>query len=188
MKQAVITTYLEMNHRTELRPSAYRNSLFHIARAEVPTPELNRFFYTTVGAQWMWHNRLRWDYARWRSYVARPELETWIGYLSGTPAGYFELEFQDEGNVELAYFGLLPSFVGKRLGGALLTEAVGRAWDMGARRVWVHTCSLDHPQALRNYVARGFQVYRVEENIEDLPDGPLEPWPGANVSSERAPE
>ena len=80
-------------------------------------------------------------------------------YLRGTPAGYFELDDQD-GDVEIAYFGLLPQFLGKGLGGGFLTAAVEKAWEMGAARVWVHTCSLDHPNALKNYQARGFQIYR----------------------------
>ena len=74
----------------------------------------------------------------------------------------------------------MPSFIGKGLGGELLTAAIARAWDMGASRVWVHTCTLDHPTALPNYQARGFRVFRVEAKDEDLPDTPLEPWPGAN--------
>jgi len=113
------------------------------------------------------------------AYLDRPELETWVAYVSGSPAGYFELERQAENNVELASFGLMPGFVGMGLGGALLTAAIARAWDMGAARVWVHTCDLDHPHALANYQARGFAVFRTEQAWEDLPDHPLEPWPGA---------
>lgn len=79
----------------------------------------------------------------------------------------------------------MPRFIGKGLGGALLTAAIERGWDMGARRVWVHTCSLDHPRALPNYYARGFRVFLVEEKFEDLPEEPLEPWPGANLPDDR---
>jgi GNAT superfamily N-acetyltransferase len=113
------------------------------------------------------------------AYLDRPELETWIAYVAGTPAGYFELERQSGGDVELAYFGLLPGFIGEGLGGRLLAAAITRAWEMGARRVWVHTCDLDHPRALTNYRARGFRIFRTEPKIEELPDEPLEPWPGA---------
>ena len=77
-------------------------------------------------------------------------------------AGFFELEMQDGGSVEIVYFGLLSRFVGRGLGGAMLTAAVQRAWDMGASRVWLHTSSLDHPHALPNYRARGFHVYKRE--------------------------
>jgi GNAT superfamily N-acetyltransferase len=120
-------------------------------------------------------------------YLDRAELETWVGYRSGTPAGYFELERQVDPSggaaVEIVYFGLLPGFIGHGLGGRLLSAAIDRAWEMvaGAGRVWVHTCDLDHPQALANYQARGFEVFLVEQREEELPDAPLEPWPGANV-------
>ena len=82
--------------------------------------------------------------------------------------------------MEIAYFGLLPEFVGKRLGGALLTAAIARAWDMRATRVWVHTCDFDHPSALPNCQAGGLRVFHVEQKMEELPDRPLEPWPGAH--------
>src|SRR5205814_1353389 len=139
------------------------------------------FLYAAVGYRWMWYSRLPWDHAQWLAYLDRPELETWVGYVSGSPAGYFELERQSDDNVELAYFGLLPRFIGQGLGAELLTAAIERAWKMGAARVWVHTCSLDHPQALANYQARGFRVFRTEEKVEPLPDEPLEPWPGAGA-------
>lgn len=180
MNRPVTITYLEMTDRGQLQPA--RAGGLQLVRAEVASPELNRFLYAAVGARWGWYSRLTWDYARWLAYLDRPELETWVAYVAGTPAGYFELERQDGGDVEIAYIGLLPAFIGQGLGGALLTAAVARAWDMGAARVWVHTCTLDHPQALRNYEARGFTVFRTEEKTEQLPDQPLEPWPGANVA------
>jgi GNAT superfamily N-acetyltransferase len=152
-----------------------------IVRAEDPCPELNRFLYTAVGADWWWYSRLPWVYARWLAYLNRPELETWVAFVCGTPAGYFELERQAADHVEIAYFGLLPRFIGKGLGAHLLTVATRRAWDMGASRVWVHTYDLDHPRALANYRARGFKVFHVESRIEHLPDAPLEVWQGAKV-------
>jgi len=179
MKRLVTTTHLEMTDRSQLRPAASGATPWSLVRAEVPCPELNRFLYAAVGAGWWWYTRLPWDYARWTAYLDRPELETWVAYVSGTPAGYFELERQRPDDVELAYFGLMPRFVGRGLGGGLLTAAIARGWDMGAARVWVHTCDLDHPRALANYRARGFRVFRVEQQIEELPDTRLEPWPGA---------
>jgi GNAT superfamily N-acetyltransferase len=180
MKRTVRTTYLEMTAASDLRPSRAAAVQYQLVRAEIPCPELNRFLYTAVGARWWWYGRLSWDHARWLGYLNGP-VETWVAYVSGTPAGYFELERQDGDSIELAFFGLMPDFVGKGLGGALLSAAISRGFAMGARRVWVHTCDLDHPQALRNYEARGFRVFKVESRVEDLPDQPLQVWPGAAV-------
>jgi GNAT superfamily N-acetyltransferase len=181
MKRLVTTWFLEMHGRADLQPARPAPPAFNLVRAEIPCPQLNRFLYTAVGAQWQWYTRLTWDYSQWLAYLNRPDLETWVAYVSGTPAGYFELERQKTGAVQIQYFGLLPDFVGKGLGGALLTAAVERAWDMGADRVWVHTCDLDHPQALANYTARGFHLYDTVQDLEDVPDEPLQPWPGANA-------
>ncbi len=181
MQRSVTWVHLEMAARTELRPARPAAVPYQLTCVEIPCPELNRFLYTAVGARWCWYSRLSWDYARWAAYVARPELETWVAYVSGTPAGYYELERQDGDTIEIAQFGLLPRFIGMAFGGVLLTAAVERAWNIGATRVRVHTCSLDHPHALSNYQARGFHVERTEEKVEDLPDAPLQPWPGANL-------
>ena len=113
MKQLETTTHLEMTSRSQLRPGGEAKVAFALVRAEIPCPELNRFLYAAVGADWSWYSRLPWDYARWLAYLDRPDLETWVAYVSGSPAGYFELERQSDGNVELAYFGLLPRFVGR---------------------------------------------------------------------------
>ncbi|HYB44709.1 MAG TPA: GNAT family N-acetyltransferase [Candidatus Methylomirabilis sp.] len=186
MRASVTTTSLEMTDRAEHRAARPATRPFDLVRAELACPELNRFLYAAVGARWGWYSRLPWDFARWLAYLDRPELETWIAYVTGTTAGYFELERQERGDVELAYFGLLPAFIGQGMGGVLLTRAIDRAWDMGARRVWVHTCTLDHPRALANYLARGFRIFRVEEKLEELPDHPLEPWPGAGADQHPA--
>jgi GNAT superfamily N-acetyltransferase len=111
-------------------------------------------------------------------WLDREELETWLALVRGTPAGFFELERQGEA-VEIAMFGLLPAFLGRGLGTRLLDGAIRRAWELGPRRVWVHTCSLDGPAALRTYRGRGLEIY--DERVGDvmLPDERPEPWPGA---------
>lgn len=181
MKRSVTTYYLEMVSATDLRPSLAREPSFRVQQAEIPCPELSRFLYTAVGGNWFWVNRLDWSYEQWAAHVQRPEHETWIGYVAGTPAGYFALERQAEGVVELADFGLLPQFIGRGIGGALLTAGVERAWQPGTARVWVHTCSLDGPMALQNYQARGFRLYDQHSDEYDLPDLPPGPWPGAHT-------
>jgi GNAT superfamily N-acetyltransferase len=179
MRVDVTTYYLEMTEAHALRPKPLRRQDVEIQQARVPCPELNRFLYTAVGGDWYWLDRLPWTYEQWRAWVEQPTVATWVAYVAGTPAGYFELEAQSGSNVELAYFGLLPQFIGAGLGGYLLTVAIERAWRMGAARVWVHTCTLDHPGALANYCARGFRVFREETHTQELPDRSLGPWPGA---------
>src|ERR1700730_12697192 len=159
MNREVTITYLEMLSPDQLRPRPCPRSDVRVERAAVPSPELSRFLYTAVGGHWYWTGRLDWDYARWLEFVDRPSVETLVISSSGTPAGYMEMEAQGADNVEVASFGLLPRFIGQRLGGYLLSSGIQRAWDQGAKRVWLHTCTLDGPQALDNYRARGLQVY-----------------------------
>jgi len=167
MTQVVTTTYLEIRDRSELCASNEPRVPFTLVRVEVPTPELNAFLYVAVGAGWTWRDRLPWDRARWLAYLDRAEVETWVMYVRGSPAGYFELERQGD-SIEVAYFGLLPAFIGLGLGGTLLTSAIARGFDLGAARVWLHTCTLDHPQALANYLARGLRPYRTEETLVEV--------------------
>jgi GNAT superfamily N-acetyltransferase len=176
---AVTTWYLEMLSRDTLRHSEPPDGEVHVERADIPSPELSRFLYTAIGGDWYWLDRLGWDYARWLDYLDRPAVETLVLYVSGTPAGFVELEVQADDNVEIVYFGLMPGFIGRGLGGYLLGVGVERAWAQGAQRVWVHTCSLDGPNALANYTARGFRVYDQQVESVQLPDEPTGPWPGA---------
>ncbi|HEX3146755.1 MAG TPA: GNAT family N-acetyltransferase [Gemmataceae bacterium] len=177
---SVTVTHLEMRSPADLRAKACPRPDTVMARVPVPMPELNRFFYSAVGGDWYWIDRLKWTYGDWLKYLDRPELETWIINVAGVPAGYFELERQPGENVEIVYFGLLPAYTGNGLGGWALSEATKRGWAMGAKRVWVHTCDLDHPGALANYIARGFRTFKVEMNEEELPAQSIGPWPNAN--------
>jgi GNAT superfamily N-acetyltransferase len=154
--------YLEM-----LDPQALRSKEppdgFDVSMIDPPSPTLNRWFYENVGKDWGWTDRLVWSDEDWCRYVVRSVLQTWVGKLHGQTAGYFELERQPDDNVELAYFGLLPEFTDRGLGGPFLTAAVERAWQIsGVKRVWVHTCTHDHPAALSNYKRRGFRTYKQE--------------------------
>jgi GNAT superfamily N-acetyltransferase len=174
-------SHLEMRSPADFRRSEQVPPDVLLLRAAIPSPEFGRFLYTAVGGDWYWRERLPWTWAQWQAWLSRPEVETWVAYRAGTPAGYFELEAQPGGNSQLTYFGLIPAFIGQGLGGWLLTRAVDRAWQMqpGVRRVRVHTCTLDHPGALPNYLARGFRLVKEEEHNVTLPDEPPGPWPGA---------
>lgn len=174
----ITTWYLEQHGPDELIPA--RPAPVAITRAEVVSPELNRFLYTAVGGDWFWLDRLRWTWQQWHDWLARPGVETWVAYQRGTPAGYVELDAATHrGEVEIAYFGLLPAFVGHGIGGHLLTAGLRRAWELTSERVWVHTCSQDGPAALANYQARGMKLYRTETEDEPMPATPPGPWPGA---------
>ena len=168
----LITYYLEMTSPDQLRPARLPAEPFTVRRAQLAFPALNRFFYAEVGRAYSWMERLRWTDEQWLAWLERPNVQTWIGYVRETPAGYFELQKQSDVRnrhvdgsfvsgdaVELVYFGLLPPFVGQGVGGAMLTEAIRRAWTLDAQRVWLHTCTEDHPAALPNYQKRGFRIY-----------------------------
>jgi GNAT superfamily N-acetyltransferase len=139
-----------------------------LARLTAPTPEFLRFLYAAVGEPYHWTDRLVWTPPQWAERLADPAVEVWVAWDGGAPAGYFELCHQPDGTVELAYFGLLPHAVGQGQGGPLLSAAVSRAWEMGAERVYVNSCSLDHPSAMANYAARGFHVFREEVKEKDV--------------------
>ena len=157
----VTRTYLRMARPGQLRPArAVPN-----ARAEriAPcTPARYRELYAAVGNDWHWHDRDAWSDERLAEHLADPSVSVYLFTVNGEPAGYFELQRHDDGDVELAYFGLYPHQIGKGYGGVMLTAAASEAWRLGATSVWLHTCTLDHPRAIDNYRARGFEEYRTE--------------------------
>jgi GNAT superfamily N-acetyltransferase len=171
----IITFYLEMLSPGDFRARWSARLELAFTRVAHPSPDLNRFFYATVGAAYHWGDRLRWTQADWMRYLDRQALQTWVLSEHGAPAGYCEFEAQDAGSVEIAYLGLLPQWVGKRIGAHLLSVAVDRAWRFPAQRVWVHTCTLDHPHALQNYIDRGFRLFREERTRVTLPPKPETP-------------
>ena len=154
--------YLEMLSRESIRPKRIAEPHLQILEATTPQWEFNRFLYLTVGRDWSWNDKKGWSDEQWGEYVASPSLRTFVAYVHGSPAGYYELQRDPEGGVEIIYFGLMPAFIGRGLGGHLLTSALEEAWRMGPKRVWVHTCSHDHPGAKKNYEARGMALYKTE--------------------------
>ena len=158
-----ITTYLEMTAPSQLIPAPRRDASWQLRQSSEPCGEWARFLYLSVGRAYRWKDRAGWTNEQWRHHFEAAPIELWVGYCRGTPCGYSEIEVSQDGNESfLAYFGLLPQFIGRGLGGWLLSEIVRAAWRPATRRVWLHTCSLDHPRALANYQARGFQIYKVE--------------------------
>ena len=158
----IVTTYLQMNSLAELVPARLSDPDFIVREAVERDWRLNRSLYLHVGGPWSWIDKQSWSDEQWESYVGSQQLRTFVASCRGATAGYYELKRDNAGAVEIAYFGLVPDFIGRGFGGALLTDALERAWSWDAERVWVHTCTLDHAAALRNYQARGMRVYDQE--------------------------
>lgn len=177
---------MEMLDRRDLQPSPLPSGEMSFSLSCVPSPDLNRALYATVGARVCWTDRFTWTYEDWEKWVSRPELSTWLAMAEGTVAGYFELEAQPGGDTEVHLVGLVPAFVGRGFGGYLVEQCVRRAWQRDhlwavgtgpTRRVWLRTSTLDHPNARNNYLRRGFRVAEEETMIKTVPDPRLAPWP-----------
>ncbi len=164
----VTRTYLEMTNPLHLVPGGEAPSGARIERVSACPPPFYRYLYAEVGREWHWVDRLGWDDEAIRTHVAQPSVTLWVLTMSESPAGWFELKGHDDGSTEIAYFGILPAYRRRGLGKYLLAEAVRHAWETGAHRVWLHTCTLDDPAALPNYVARGFRPYREEAYTVDV--------------------
>jgi len=180
MKREVTITYLELLPADPIHVRDIKPEGVELRRTDTVQPELNRFLYTAVGGEWYWVDRLSWSYADWQNLLRQEGYETWVLLKDGSVAGYFELEKKPGGEYDIAYFGLLPQYLGRGLGGYLLSQAIRRCRDLGAVRITVNTCTLDHPGALRNYIARGFRPVRTVTVQKELPDRPIGPWPGAD--------
>lgn len=158
----VIIYYLEMNTLNELNPKLESKGLT-ITEVGIKNFRFNRFLYQYVGEPWEWTDKLTHSDELWKTYAESPMVSTYVAYYRGAIAGYFELQNTPSGDVEIKYFGLAEDFIGKGFGGYLLTCAIKSAWSLpDSKRVWLHTCSLDHPSALQNYKARGFKFYKEE--------------------------
>jgi GNAT superfamily N-acetyltransferase len=165
----VVRTYLALDDRSQLRAAPFRDASARVERRHPCPVHTYRRLYKDVGQDWYWHDRLEWSDHQLAAHLAKPNVGVWELMVNDESAGYYELARHDDGAVEIAYFGLTPKFIGQGLGGPLLAAAVREAWAMGAKRVWLHTCTLDSERALPNYLARGFQPYgtqRLQVEIE----------------------
>ena len=158
----VTRTYLAMQSPDDLKPASIPQPEPRVERLTRCSPDLFRSLYANVGRAYQWTDRLTWTDAEVERHLADRRTSIWLLSWDEAPAGYFELREHDDGSVEIAYFGLLPDFIGRGWGKYLLTRATQAAWGLGPNRVWLHTCTLDHPSALPNYLKRGFQPVRTE--------------------------
>lgn len=157
-----VRTFLELRDLAELKAAATPDAAVRVEQVLECPASFWRYLYTEVGRAYHWIDRLPWTDEEIRRYLADPDVSLWLMTVAGAPAGYFELRRDRVGGTEIAYFGLLPEFTGRGLGGHLLTVAAQRAWAMGTERVWLHTNTLDHPAALPNYLKRGFRAFHSE--------------------------
>jgi GNAT superfamily N-acetyltransferase len=166
----VARTHLELRGAGDLRPAPTPDLPVALRRLESIRAAEYRALYTLVGERWLWRDRLVWSDDELDAYLASPTVQVWLLSVAGETAGYFELKRHSGAAVEVMYFGLAPAFMGRGLGGWMLTRAVEEAFALGGARVILNTCTLDAPQALPNYLARGFVIVREEHYVLDVPE------------------
>jgi hypothetical protein len=163
MKKKIDRNYLEINSLKELKESKTKIDEYFVQLVEPNNFHLNKFFYKNVGKKHNWIDRLVWTENQWNKYISDKNVKTYILQKKEDYLGYFELIFyKDKNEVEIAYLGLLEEYQNKKLGSYLLISAIKNSFLMNPKRVWVHTCSLDHKNALNNYLSRGMKIFKKE--------------------------
>ena len=163
MIEEISRKYLEIKSLNDLREIQKPSSNYILNLVESKDFQLNKFLYKQIGKKYKWIDRLIWTDQKWINYVSSKNLSTYVLKDADDLVGYFELIFYEKKQeIEIAYFGVLEDYFGKKLGGFLLSEAIKKSFLIGVKRVWVHTCSLDHKNALKNYLARGMTIFMSE--------------------------
>ena len=159
--------FLELKDLKNLKTNSINEKKYLVKKIK-PDFQLNKFFYKQVGKKYRWIDRLSWSDGKWINYISNKNLETYVISESDELVGFFELLYNPElKETEISYFGLLEEYIGKGIGGYALSVAIKKSFEKNIRRVWLHTCTLDHPNALKNYIARGMTVFK-KENINIL--------------------
>ena len=163
MTQEVQRNYLEINSIRDLKDVVKPDGDYSLNLLQPKNFQLNKFFYKNIGKKHKWIDRLVWTETQWIDYVSNKNVETYVFKFKADLAGFFELiSHNEKKEIEIAYFGLLEEFQNKKLGSYLLSKAIEKAFKKSVGRVWVHTCSLDHKNALNNYIARGMKIFKTE--------------------------
>ena len=163
MKKEVKRNYLEINSLQDLKEVNQLSEDYSLILLESINYQLNKFFYKNIGQKHKWIDRLVWTENQWIDYVSNEKVNTYVFKYKDDLAGFFELIFHHEKKeVEIAYFGLLEEYQNQKLGSYLLSQVIKRSFIKNINRVWVHTCSLDHKNALNNYIARGMKIFKTE--------------------------
>ena len=163
MTEKIFRNYLELKSLEDFKEATKPSDNYSVELNDPKDFQLNKFFYKNIGKNYRWIDRLVWTDLDWSRYVSNKKLFTYILKDKDEMAGYFELLFdKDTKESEIAYFGILEDYFGRKLGGYLLSEAIKYSFSFGSSRIWVHTCSLDHKNALKNYLSRGMKVFKEE--------------------------
>ena len=166
MIDKIFRNYVEIKSFKDFKEAKKPSDNYSVKLVDSKNFQLNKFFYKNIGKNYQWVDRLVWTDQNWIDYVSDKKLSTYILKDKQDLAGYFELIFyRDIMEVEIAYFGILEDYFGKKLGAYLLSEAIKISFSLGNSRLWAHTCSLDHKNALKNYLARGMKVFKSEALI-----------------------
>jgi ribosomal protein S18 acetylase RimI-like enzyme len=166
MTEKILRKYLEITSFEDFREVEKLSENYYVKLVDPKDFQLNKFFYKNVGKNYQWIDRLSWTDSKWINYVSDEKLSTYVLKFNEELAGYFELIFdKNSKEAEIAYLGILEEYFGKKMGGYLLSEAIKYSFAMDAKRLWVHTCSLDHENALSNYLSRGMKIFKSETLI-----------------------
>ena len=166
MTEKIFRNYLDIKSQENFKGVEKLSENYSVGLVDPKDFQLNKFFYKNIGKSCQWVDRLLWTDLNWIDYVSDESLFTYILKDKDEIAGYFELLFdQNSKEAEIIYFGILEEYFGKKLGGYLLSEAIKYSFAMGSSRIWVHTCSLDHKNALCNYLSRGMKIFKSETLI-----------------------
>ena len=163
MTEEVKRNYLEISSLKDLNEGNKPSEDYSLNLIDPINFQLNKFFYKNIGKKHKWVDRLIWNEQKWIDYVSSEKVKTYVLKNKDDLVGFFELIFHfEKKEVEIAYFGILEEYQNKKLGSFLLSEAIKRSFDENVNRVWLHTCSLDHKNALNNYIARGMRIFKSE--------------------------
>ena len=163
MNKKVQRNYLEINFLKDLKETTDFSEQYSINLVDPVDFQLNKFFYKNIGKNHHWVDRLVWTEKQWIDYVSNKNVKTYVLKNIKDIVGYFELILHPEKDeVEIAYLGVLEEYQNKKLGSFLLSKAIKNSFLNKPKRVWVHTCSLDHKNALNNYISRGMKIFKTE--------------------------
>ena len=166
MNKKINRNFLEINSLNELVDTTDPQGGYQIKLIDPPDFQLNKFFYKNIGKNHNWTDRLTWTEKQWIEFTTNKNTKTFILSKKNDLAGYFELIFHEEKNeIEIAYLGILEEYQNKKLGSFLLSTAIKKSFSNNPKRVWVHTCSLDHRNALNNYLSRGMKIFKKESIV-----------------------